>query len=230
MDNLTAILLCGGKGERLKPFTDLFPKPLVPLAGRPILQYLIEHLESAGLRRFVVCTGYKAELIDEFLDRVFRPRRDIVSVNSGEAATMTDRLRGARTHVPGRALVCYGDTLANVDIEALQQQHQRSGVAATMTVHPLRSPFGLVEFDEANRVTAFAEKPLLPYWINIGFLLCEPAALDQLTPGTDMPEFLSRLAAQRQLGSYRHAGRHLTVNDEKERQSAEAEVIQIFSI
>ncbi len=230
MHDLTAILLCGGKGERLRPFTDHSPKPLVPLAGRPILQYLIEQLEAGGLQHFVVCTGYKSAAIESFLDQQVRPRRPVRTVDSGEDAGITDRIRDARKHCLGPALVCYGDTLANVSIPALQARHREAGTAATVTVHPLRSPFGIVDFDSQGRVTAFREKPLLPYWLNIGFLLLEPAALALLSEDLDMVGYLSHLTATRQLSVYRHEGRHLTVNDEKERVAAEAEVVHLFNV
>src|SRR5207248_1819050 len=150
-----------------------------------------------------------------------RPAGEAVCVNSGESASITDRLFDAKAHVPGRALVCYGDTLANVDLGELGDTHAAAGWDATLTVHPLRCPFGVVEAAGDGRVTGFAEKPVLPHWINIGFLLCEPAALGRLRHGTDMPDYLAGLAADGRLGVYRHRGRHLTVNTEKDRGEAE---------
>src|SRR5690606_10594715 len=126
MEDLTAVLLCGGKGERLRPFTEQWPKPLVPLGGRPMLLHLVEYLLACGLRRFVFCVGYRADAIRAFLEEHYPDRERFVAVDSGEA-TMTDRLADARQHVPGRALVCYGDTLANVNVEALLQAHIARG-------------------------------------------------------------------------------------------------------
>lgn len=227
MDNpisdLTAILLCGGKGERLKPFTETLPKALVPLNGEPLLWHLLRYLSSAGVSRFVVCVGYKAEAIESFLSERNAQSWQINCVNSGEAS-MTDRLLDARPHIQGKALICYGDTLANVELARLLREHQRSRALASLTIYPLRSPFGIVHFDDAKRVTSFDEKPQLPYWINIGFLLCEPAALDYLTRGSDMPEFLSTLANAGVLHTHEHTGKHLTVNTEKDRALAENEI------
>jgi NDP-sugar pyrophosphorylase family protein len=229
MRDLTAILLCGGKGERLKPFTDLLPKALVPLNGKPILLYLIRYLEAAGISRFVVCTGYKAEAIEEFIGQTRRPRLNPVCVNSGDV-TMTERIRAARPHVPDAALICYGDTVANVDIAELLKHHHQAGAEATLTVHPLRSSFGIVNFDERHQIASFEEKPLLPYWINIGFLVCEARALDRIRPNSDMPEFLGELARNRVLSAFPHQGKHLTINTEKERVLAEAEIIDLFTV
>ena len=225
---LTAILLCGGKGERLKPFTDTLPKALVPLNGEPLLAHLMRYLSAAGISRFVVCVGYKAAAIESFLSENSAPSWQVTCVNSGDVS-MTQRLLDARPYIPGTALVCYGDTLANVDLASLLGAHRRNEALATLTVYPLHSPFGIVHFDDSKRVTTFAEKPLLPYWINIGFLLCEPAALDFVSPGLQMPEYLSKLADAGALYTHEHRGKHLTVNTEKERALAETEMIEFFT-
>jgi glucose-1-phosphate cytidylyltransferase len=228
MSDLTAVLLCGGKGERLRPFTESFPKPLVPLGGRPLLHHLMRYLAAGGVTRFVVCVGYKAGAVEGFL-REQSEGWDYVCVNSGDAS-MTDRILDAREHVRGRALVCYGDTLANVNLARLEQEHAENRALATLTVHPLQSPFGIVEFDGAGRITAFAEKPVLPHWINIGFLLCEPAALDLLRRGSDMPAYLAALQRTGAFHVHRHEGSHVTVNTEKERAQAETRLVDFYTI
>jgi glucose-1-phosphate cytidylyltransferase len=193
MSELTAIVLCGGKGHRLKPLTDELPKPLLLLNGRPLLDYLLRYLGAAGISRFVLCTGYRAEAIERFVRENFDDAGTITCVNSGDVS-ITDRLLNARNYFTGPALICYGDTLANVDLAALQAFHQSSGALATLTTYPLQSPFGIVGLDSAQRITHFVEKPWLPYWINIGFFLCEPQALDFLELSSDMVAFLSSLA------------------------------------
>ncbi len=194
-----------------------------------MLQHLVDYLHRCGLERFVFCVGYKSEMIHEFLERHYPDRDRFRAVDSGEA-TMTDRLVDARPWVPGRALVCYGDTLANVDIADLARRHVSSGAEATLTTHPLQSPYGIVDTDDAGRVRSFREKPMLPFWINIGFLLLEPAVLAGLSKGSDMPAFLDDLAARGRLGAYRHQGNHLTVNTEKERAEAESRLAQLFTV
>jgi glucose-1-phosphate cytidylyltransferase len=229
-DDITVVALCGGKGERLRPFTDKLPKPLVELNDRPLLEHLLGLLAAAGLRRFVLCTGYKGAAIEDFVKAHPNPAwGEVTCVDSGEDASMTDRVLSARPLVKGRALICYGDTIANVDIAGLVRTHVASGVLATVTVYPLRSSFGVVSFDEQARVTRFDEKPELPYWINIGFVMCEPAALDRLEPGKDLVSYLRSLCPDGSLGAYRHTGKHLTVNTEKERAEAERE-IEFFTV
>jgi glucose-1-phosphate cytidylyltransferase len=228
MFDVTTILLCGGKGERLRPFTNTMPKALVSLNGQPLLYHLLRYLSAEGLSRFITCVGYKAEAIEEFLNDHRERFSNVTCVNSGEAS-MTDRILDAQREFSGKALICYGDTLANVDIKDLCETHAASGAVATLTTYPLRSPFGIVHFDDTNRISSFVEKPALPYWINIGFILCEPEAFAYLRPNSDMSEFLSELAESGKLQAYRHTGKHLTVNTEKERANAEIEMVEFFT-
>ena len=227
--DVTAIVLCGGKGERLRPFTESFPKALAPLNGKPLLHHLLRSLERGGISKAVLCTGYRAEAIDDFLRRE-PPALKIACVNSGEDAAMADRVLDALPHVSARALICYGDTMANVDLATLEAEHRRSGAAATITVYPLHSPFGIVEIAENGAVHGIAEKPVLPHWINIGYLLCERAALACLRRGTDLAEFAAELSQRGQLRAFRHTGRHITVNTEKERAEAEAHITEFFTV
>lgn len=229
MTDLTAIILCGGKGERLKPFTDHLPKALVPLHGKPLLRHLMNYLAQSGITRFVLCVGFKAECIQQFARECDLPGWNVECVDSGDAS-MADRILDARPHIPGRALICYGDILANVDLDALEREHQRGGAMATLTVYPLHSPFGIVHFDAENKITELAEKPVLPYWINIGFMLCEPAALNFLQRNSDMMNFSTDLARAGALSAYQHRGRHLTINTEKERIQAEAEMADFATV
>jgi len=224
MSDVTAVILCGGKGERLRPFTEHLPKPLVPLNGKPILQYLLEYLARSGVRHFVLCTGYKAECIDQFVRDQRDPSWDIRCVNSGDA-TMTQRLKDAWPHVQDKALICYGDTLANVNLERLRQRHRQTGAIATMALYRPHSPFGVVKFDRARRIHSFIEKPPLPHWINIGFILCHAKqTAEYLQAAPNMVDFLSGLAASGKMFAYEHSGKHLTINTEKERQQAESEI------
>jgi NDP-sugar pyrophosphorylase family protein len=229
ISDLTAIILSGGKGQRLRPLTEDLPKPLIRLNGRPLLDHLLRYLRVSGVSRFVLCTGYKAEAVEKYVRDHFDPTWNITCVNSGDVS-MSDRLLDARPHVAGPALICYGDTLANVDLAALSLRHQAGGGLATLTIYPLQSPFGVVSLDSANRITSFVEKPPLPYWINIGFLLCELRAFDFLEAGTDLTAFFSSLAGAGVLFAYQHHGKHLTVNTEKDLAEAESRMVEFFTV
>lgn len=230
MNDVTAILLCGGKGERLWPLTESVPKVLTCLDGRPLLFHLMTALARSGIVRFVVCVGHMAVEVERFVAETSDPTWSVTCVNSGVDASIPDRLLDARSFVPGRALVCYGDTLANVDLHRLRDEHAGRGALATVSVYPLHSPFGIVRFDSNNHVTGFEEKPVLPHWINIGYLLCEPRVFDLLKPGSDLPELLSDLVQAGQLHAFVHAGKHVTINTEHDRRVAESRGIEFITL
>ncbi len=227
--SLTAVILCGGKGERLRPFTDKYPKPLVPLLDKPLLQHLVEFLERQGVRRFVFCVGYKAEMIEEFVKSTFTsPGIEVLISNAGDAS-ITARLAEAGSLVSGPALVCYGDTIANVSLEGLCDFHNIHGTEATITVFPLKSQFGIVDIDGPMAV-GFREKPDLPYHINIGFFIFSSGVLNTAADFDELTPWLETLTGRSALSAFIHKGKHLTVNTEKERQSAEAEIIELYTL
>lgn len=228
IEEITAVVLCGGKGERLRPFTESLPKPLVPIHGKPLLHHLLHYLRRSGIRRFRICVGYRAEGIREFLGGLPQADWEIDCVDSGEMAAMTDRLIDAKANGP--VLVCYGDTLANVDLARLVGEHRHHGAWGSLTTYPLYSPFGIVEFAGDGRIIDLREKPRLPHWIHIGFVLLEPEALSLLERGLDMVEYLNTLRGTGRLYAYRHEGDHITVNTEKDRQSAEQRMLEFFTI
>lgn len=221
--DLVAVILCGGRGERLLPLTATLPKALVPVGDRPLLQHLIEHLECEGVSQFALCTGHLSKQVEAFASSIASSRRVIHVIDSGDVP-MADRILDARPFTKGPVLVCYGDTLANVEVRTLYERHVAAGTGATVTVHPFVSPFGLVDCGDDGRVHAFREKPVLPFWVNIGFLVLEPRVLDLLQRGDDLNVLLSSLAAAGDLGWYRHTGRHITVNSRKELADAEREI------
>jgi len=189
----------------------------------------MDYLSQSGISRFVLCLGYKAECVERFVAEHAAPFWNVTCVNSGDAS-MADRVLDALPHIPGQALICYGDVLANVDLAALQREHRATGALATVTVYPLQSPCGIIRFDETKRITELAEKPVLPHWINIGFMLCEPQALELLQPNADMMDFSASLAQCGALFAYQHKGRHLTINNEKERLQAEAQMTEFATV
>jgi NDP-sugar pyrophosphorylase family protein len=184
----------------------------------------MDYLARHGVRRFVLCTGYKKEAIEAFANGLAAQEWHVECIDSGDVPMM-DRVLDALPRIDGRVLVCYGDTLANVDLSELTAEHERSGAVATITVHPLESPFGIVETDANGYVASIREKPRLPHWINIGFLLCDRDAFTSARRGMDLVGFLETLVPRRRLRAFRHEGRHLTVNTEKERSVAEKEIV-----
>jgi len=222
LQDLTALLLCGGKGERLRPLTQSMPKPLVPVRGRPIVSYVVGGLRARGIRRLVVATGFQASKMAAYFKEDHQDL-DVTLVDSGDADIL-ERLRACAKHLQGDFLVLYGDTLADVDLEALADFHRSHPGKATVTVWPMRSPFGVLEFGDMSRIRSFKEKPVLDKWINIGYFYFDRDALSLCPDSKGFAEFLTGLVEREELYGFRHEGVHITVNTQQELAEAERRI------
>ena len=158
MINLQAIILCGGKGERLRPLTADLPKPLVPINGKPLLGHIVEHVQKYSVQEFIAAVGYKAERIKEYFENDLHLK--VTLVDSGDV-DIVKRLAACAPLIKDGALVLYGDTLSNVDLNDLVAFHHSRPETVTVTVWPLRSQFGLLEVAEDGKDVSFTEKPTL---------------------------------------------------------------------
>ena len=227
---MKTVILAGGRGTRLAEETEVRPKPMVEIGGRPILWHIMRLYATFGMRDFYVALGYKGEYIKHyFLDyhalngslRV-SPRSGKVEMYGTEAEDWDLHLMdtGVSTNTGGRVLrlrphladgtfmVTYGDGVGDVDIAALLAFHRAQGKIATVTAVRPPARFGSLVFD-GDLVTRFSEKPQSGEgWINGGFLVFEPAVFDYLDGDACSLESvaLERLAADGQLAAYKHPG------------------------
>lgn len=230
---MKAVILCGGLGTRLREETEYKPKPLVPVGGRPILWHIMKIFAHQGLNEFVLCLGYRGDLIKSWLlnyeamnnDWTIRlGRRQEITYHGQHdeqdmlvtlAETGIESMTGARVKRVAkylnneRFMVTYGDGVVDLDLPALLAFHESHGKLATLTTVRPTSRFGSIDLAPDGRVERFVEKPRLEGWINVGFLVFEPGALDYFSadPSCVMErEPLERLAADGQLMAYRHEG------------------------
>ncbi len=166
-----ALVLAGGKGERLRPLTSNRPKPMVRVAGKPILQHHLEWLRENGVTDAVLLCGYKHEAIERHFGdgRRFglRIRYSIEDEPLGRGGAFKQGMR----QVPegeGFVIGTNGDNITDQPLAPLIRSHRRSGAVATIMLSPLRSPFGIARLSRGRRIQGFDEKPLLPYWVNAG--------------------------------------------------------------
>jgi len=203
------IILCGGRGTRLKEHAPAVPKPLVEIGGRPILWHVIHIYIAQGFGRFVLLTGYRGEEIQAFVGHErWPPGTHIECLDTGADTPTGGRIyRAVQTLGAQPACVTYADGVADIDLDALLEFHDGHGAPATMTVVRPRLQFGVAELNGDGVVRGFEEKPLSEHWVNGGFFCLRPSALEQVGPDSVLErEPLELLAAAGQLRAFCHRG------------------------
>jgi glucose-1-phosphate cytidylyltransferase len=230
---MKVVILCGGLGTRLREETEFRPKPLVEIGGRPILWHIMKVLGHQGLREFVLCLGYKGNLIKEFFLNYEAMTNDVEVqlgaryavkflgkheeqdytvklVETGAAAGTGARVARVKSHVAGeRFMVTYGDGLTNIDIGKLLEFHTAHKRLATVTTVRVPGRFGVIDSDDSGTVERFREKPTEDAWISAGYMVFEPGVLDYVWAGDDCileRDPMERLVKDGQLMAYRHEG------------------------
>ncbi|WP_425628117.1 glucose-1-phosphate cytidylyltransferase [Vibrio neptunius] len=228
---MKVLLLAGGLGTRLSEETDVKPKPMVEIGGKPILWHIMKMYSEYGYNDFVILLGYKGYYIKEYFANYFLHQSDVtidlknnemkIHKNTSEPWTVTLLDTGIHTMTGGRVkraqdiigdepfMLTYGDGVSDVNISELVAFHQSHGKAITMTSVQPDGRFGAIELEQ-NRITRFLEKPKGDgSWINGGFFVCEPKVLNYIELGDQTvfeQEPLQKLAQDGELYSYKHHG------------------------
>jgi glucose-1-phosphate cytidylyltransferase len=202
----TTVILCGGKGTRAYPHTVEVPKPLLEVAGRPVLRHVMEVYAEQGFLRFVLAAGFKFELVADFAEHL-PSAWDVEVVDTGEATNTGGRIRLCEDRVDGPFFATYADGLADIDLHELARFHAAHAGPATLTTVPLPSQYGTLDCDDEGRVRTFKEKPVLhDHWINAGFFVFDPAVFGHWE-GEDLErDVLPALGSHGLLYAYRHRG------------------------
>jgi NDP-sugar pyrophosphorylase family protein len=214
---LEAIILAGGKAERLGEAAAGRPKALVELNGRPLAAYQVEQLARAGVERVLVSCAAGQEAAFETALAGIGP--EIVAVPEAEPLGRGGGIRcaAAQRQEHGEVFALNGDELVDVDLTRLLEHHREGDAAATITVVPLRSPFGVVDLDEDDRVSGFREAPRLDQWVSCGIYVLGDEALERFPErGDHETTTFPELAAEGRLRALRHEGVWLTVNTPKD--------------
>jgi len=215
------VILCGGKGVRAYPLTEVLPKPMLPVDGSPILIHLIRGFIAQGFRQFVLAAGHRKNVIDDYFYRKDLGA-EIEIVDTGSDRGTGGRLAACRDYLGQTFVATYGDGLSDVPMPQVAAFHHAHGGLATVSVTPLRTQYGVLESDLAGRVTSMREKPVMNgHWINIGFMVLEKAVLDRY-PGDNLEQdVLPALVADNQLYMYRHDGFFRSMDNYKDQQELE---------
>jgi NDP-sugar pyrophosphorylase family protein len=214
---MEALILAGGKAERLGDAARGRPKPLVHVGGRALVMYQVARLAAAGVTRVVVaCASGQEELFETELAG-FGPA--VVAVGEPEPLGRGGglRLAAAQRLEPGPVFALNGDELVDIDLRALLDRHARTGAAATIAVARPKQQFGIVELTDDDLVTGFREADRVPYWVNCGVYVLDDEAFARFPEkGDHETTAFPELAAGGRLRAFRHEGVWLTVNTPKE--------------
>jgi glucose-1-phosphate cytidylyltransferase len=206
--NPPVVILCGGRGTRLRERTESVPKALVEIGGRPILWHVIQIYAAQGFNRFLLATGYMGEAVAEFAAAERWPEGvKVEPIDTGLDTPTGGRIACLAEHLDGeRFCVTYADGVADVDLGEQLDFHHGHGALATVTVVQPNMQWGVAEL-EGDRVAGFVEKPRSEHWINGGFFCFEPGVLDYLDADSVLERApLSRLAGEGELRGFRHQG------------------------
>jgi glucose-1-phosphate cytidylyltransferase len=229
---MKVVILCGGQGTRLREETEFRPKPLVEVGRRPILWHIMKLYAHHGIREFVICLGYRGNMIKDYflnyeamnndftisLGREHRVKfhdvheeQDfrVTLAETGQETMTGGRIKRVMRYLDGdEFMVTYGDGLSNVDVRQLLAYHRRHGRLATVTGVRPASRFGVIEVASDDHAIRFAEKPRADGWINSGFFVFNRRVLDYLTSDECILERepLERLAGEGELMVFRHDG------------------------
>jgi glucose-1-phosphate cytidylyltransferase len=227
---MKAVILAGGLGSRLSEETDIKPKPMVEIGGKPILWHVMKIYSSHGINDFIICLGYKGYVIKEYFANYFLHTSDVTFdmhnnnmvvhqnhaepwkvtlVDTGENTMTGGRLRRVAPYLDSEDFCfTYGDGVGDIDIPAVVEMHRQAGRLATVTATQSPGRFGVLEFED-DLVKNFIEKPHGDGgWINGGFFVLSPQALDYIDDDHSIweREPMQKLAQSGQMGVYFHNG------------------------
>lgn len=230
---MKTIILCGGKGTRLREETEFKPKPMVIIGDKPMVLHIMNIYAAFGHKDFYLCLGYKGNMIREYFLHLDRFANDVeIDLASGVVDVLRRRIAydykvglietGEETESGGRVkmaaalfsdqqfMVTYGDGVSDINLKALLRFHERQvskhKTLVTITAAHPSSKYGQVVGNRQNVLKSFSEKPRLHDYINGGFMVFERSALRYLRPSESLEEGLERLTKARKVSQYKHEG------------------------
>lgn len=220
---LSVIILAGGKGQRLKPLTKSIPKPLIPLQGKSIIEHIIFNLNKKKLTDIIIAAGYKFKEFNKIKKKV---KNNIKIINTGINTDIVKRIYKCLSYCNKYILICYGDTIADVNINLIVKKFIKSKNKSIITSYEMSSSFGVIKSNNKDVVYEFKEKPNLNIWFNIGYILFDKKIILR-NKNKSFEQILIKLAKNRNLLNFKHKGKHITVNTFAELEKAKNEIKNI---
>jgi glucose-1-phosphate cytidylyltransferase len=219
---MRVVILCGGKGTRSYPFTEYFPKAMMPINGSPIIVHLMNIYTEQGITDFVLAAGHRKEILIDYFSGRF-PQWNVNVLDTGDESDTGERIRRCAPYVGDTFFATYVDGLGNVDLKALMDFHRSTGGLASVTSVPLRSQYGTMHFGSDLRVNQFQEKPVIAdYWINAGFFVFDKRVFDHWKGQNLEKDVLPELARKGLLYTHQHHGFWKSMDTSKDQQELES--------
>ena len=201
----TVVLLAGGKGTRMREETEFIPKPMVKIGDKPLIVHIIDYFNSFKKFNFIICTGYKEEIIFDYFSKF--NKKNIKILSTGLDTNTGGRIKQVENLINSDFIMTYGDGLSDIDIKKLIEYHISHQKIGTISTTKPKSRFGLVEFDANGLVEKFVEKPLLNSYINMGYMVFKKEIFSYID-GDEVFENrpLLKLAEDKNLHAFQHEG------------------------
>jgi NDP-sugar pyrophosphorylase family protein len=231
---MKAVILAGGKGTRLKPYTTVFPKPLMPIDDKPILEIVVRQLKSHGFDEAIVTVGHLAELIMTFFGdgsklgiKIKYSREDKPLGTAGGLGLIKKK------ELKETFLMMNGDVLTTLDFSDLVNYHKRNGAIATIALkkRDVKIDFGVVEIDDGNSIVGYKEKPEIDYLVSMGVYAFEPLVLEYIKPNEylDFPDLIKKLISNGEtVKGYVYDGYWLDIGRPDDYERANREIGEIY--
>ena len=222
-NNLSVLILCGGKGLRLRPLTKQLPKPLIKINDKSILENIIKYFLDYKITNFIIATGYKSELIDQFIKEKFK-KYNIKTVYTGLNSDIIKRLKKSSEYSKKYFLVCYGDTMVDIDLNKYIKFYLKNIKKILIASYQLKSSFGILDIMKNNNVVDFKEKPILDIWFNVGYFIFSSDKFYFFNKFKKFKDLLKFLSKKNLMKAYKHNGNHITVNTVTELEMAKQQI------
>lgn len=215
---MKTVILAGGLGSRISEETEIKPKPMLEIGGKPILWHIMKIYSFYGINDFIICCGYKGDKIEEyFLEN--EESWNVSCVDTGLETMTGGRLKRVQKLIDDTFCFTYGDTLNDLNIKKLIRFHKEQGRLGTVTACKPPEKYGILEIKEGE-VISFEEKPMKrEVWVNGGFFVLEPDIFDYIKKDSTIweKEPMKKLTKNNQLSAYKHYGfyRHMDTTKEK---------------
>lgn len=198
-EKIDIVLLCGGKGQRLRPYTLRTPKPLLVVNNKPFLYFLIKKFLRLNANQIIIATGYKAGKVVKFKEKYFKKNNNIKLVNSGEV-DIIKRLKDCSAHIRNDFFVCYGDTYIDINLKKYTNDFRKKNISASVVSAYYRIKYGTITYNKKNfLIKQFNEKPLIKNPINLGYFIFKKKLISEINTSKSWINFLNKLIKDKKI-------------------------------